>query len=1077
MSRVRSENEIISNLLDFFRVAQPSLDTKPGTVARDLAINGVSLQISRLYDELSRVATLQSLRLALGADLDRLADNFAIRRNKGSKATGPAVFTFSSLDADISIPKGSSITARNGAVFVVTSSTTVSAVLATQYKATASRLRSDLDYANISDEYAVEVLVEANSPGIQANISKFTLSGVSIPGVNNVVNVVPFGGGKAAEDDGTFRSRILSVFSGANTGTALGYRNAVKSSPAVKDALVIEPGDSLMTRDGTQVTIAEDGTRTVIAEGSGGKVDVIVFGIKLNDAVDSFIYRDLSNTGDPTNSKNDFVLGQILGEKDKTVTRRRLDNIAAGILPAQPINNIVQVSGSISGGNFVEEVIDELGRSTGNYRLVRDTGAYGGSPWGFDRLHWIDDHIRGLSEDKAKQSFNGQDALGFSDVSEIKTVTQNIGILSENGKVDPANRASIQLAHSPITNVTRVLNVTTNERYVVANQNPDGTGSINKTGRILISGKSLPTVSQILQVDYTWILSFDPSFDYDNRITNNNARPVQDSVDWGFSNLVRREPATLASAGSYLSFATVHPISAIVSVNTYVSESGTVGLSSDRLSIVVGNTITNVVSVIRTSDGAELWNISKLDGTFSGQTIFLPSDTSAMYLDPVSIVYNPTDVYNATTQGSFSGNTVTIVPSTEAVAGTLVECTYVANVSTVLPSTLIAALPALRSSNAFTTASSGAIGNQPTTHMFSSPGVIAANLRQAPSNLALTIDGSISPGIITVAGTTITRVESAVFTVSNNGLKQDLSTALRTALKLSSKSTIPTNVRVARIVSVERVTTTSAFEVISVDHVYDVKGYRLLDNSYVKSECVSDSFLSKTEFVLPSTVENLAKWPTVGQRLRVTFYYTTSADSENVAFSKSGKLYTNKRFAIVDSIAVSSGFTSGNSASATLTVANLNQPTSNSRYKATYDYLSPKVNERITIRFRYDQVISDATLAIESTRPINADVLAKSSNPVLVDVTMKIGITEEFINNSVIVKQNVQDVLTTFLNSTSLNTKIDASDLIDQVYNVSGVDSARILFFNKNGKTGSALSITAQKNEYIRANNVKVDLE
>src|SRR3990167_2632923 len=128
MARIRSQSEIISSLLDFFRVAQPALDTKPGSVARDLLVEGMSAQIARLYDELNRVSTLQSLRLALGIDLDRLGDNFGIKRLRGSKSTGPGLLTFNSLDADISITKGETITARNGATFSVLSSTVVSSV-------------------------------------------------------------------------------------------------------------------------------------------------------------------------------------------------------------------------------------------------------------------------------------------------------------------------------------------------------------------------------------------------------------------------------------------------------------------------------------------------------------------------------------------------------------------------------------------------------------------------------------------------------------------------------------------------------------------------------------------------------------------------------------------------------------------------------------------------------------------------------------------------------------------------------------------------------------------------------------
>lgn len=1075
MARIRSNQEIISSLLDFYRIAQPSLDTKPGTVSRDLLVEGISAQLARLYDELNRVSTLQSLRLALGIDLDRLGDNFGIKRNRGSTSTGPALLTFNSLDTDISVNKGDIITARNGATFTVVNSTVISAVLSSQYKATAARFRSDLDFVGITDQFAIEVLTQATATGVQGNISKYSLSQTSISGINNVTNVVPFGGGNGTEDDTAFRNRILAVFSGANTGTALGYKNAVTSDPSVIDALVIEPGDSLMTRDGTQVSIAADGTRTITSEGTGGKVDIYIFGVRVQEALDSFIYRDLSNTGDPTNAKNGFVLGQIAADAGKTVTRKRLDDIQNGVLPNQPVNNIIEVSGSISGANYLEKSVDNLGRVTGNYELVRDTGAFGGSPWGFDKIVWIKDRITDFSEDKTKQTFNGQDSLGFPDVLKIGTVTQNVSVTNENSKVSPSDRSTIQLAHAPVSNVTRVFNVTTGERYVVSNQNPSG-GSINTTGKITISGRSLPAVSDILQVDYTWIFSFDPYLDFDNRLTKANPRTVKDSVDWGFSNAVRREKATLVASGSFLTVTTTHPISSVITVNVYSTDSGNVTLSSGRLALIASQTISNVVSVTRVSDNAELWNTNKSDGTFSGKTIFFPTDSAVQFNDAVTVVYNTVDVFNAATQGSFNGNVITIVPSAIATAGTLVECTYIANVSTILPSVLLPALPAIRSGNAFSVTNATNIGCQPTTHIFAGTSILS-NLRQAPSNLGLTIAGSVSPGIVTVSGTTVFGVFDAVFTVPTSGLKQDLSTALKKVLGLTSKSSIPNTIRISKIARVAKVTTTSSLDVLSTDHEYDIKGYHLYDNSFVKEESIADGTLKLTEFVLPSTPGNLSSAPISGNRLQVTFYYTVSSDSENVSFSKSGTLYTNKRFALVDTIAISSGFTSSGSATATLTVSNFNQPSTRSRYKAFYDYLAPKTNERINIRFNFDKLIGDSTFNIENTRPINADVLVKSSVPVLVDVTMKVGVTDEFINSTTIVLQNVQDAITAALNATALNTKVDASDLVNQAYTVTGVDSARIIFFNRTGKTGSVLNIKAGKNEFIRANTVNIELE
>ena len=85
MVTIRSVNDIVLGLLDFFRVAQPDLDTKPGTVARDLFVDAPASHLSLLYDELSKISTLQSLRLAIGSDLDKLAQNFGAQRKTSTK--------------------------------------------------------------------------------------------------------------------------------------------------------------------------------------------------------------------------------------------------------------------------------------------------------------------------------------------------------------------------------------------------------------------------------------------------------------------------------------------------------------------------------------------------------------------------------------------------------------------------------------------------------------------------------------------------------------------------------------------------------------------------------------------------------------------------------------------------------------------------------------------------------------------------------------------------------------------------------------------------------------------------------
>ena len=1080
MARIRTQQEIILSLIDYYRATQPALDTKAGTVARDLLVDGLGTQFSSIYQELQRIETLQSLRLALGSDLDKIASNYGATRNKGTKAGGPALLTFSSIVSDVPVNRGDTISSRNGATFIVTSGLVVSPVYANSYRATASQYRSDLDLAGITDQYAVQVLVQASAPGTQGNISKYNLSSTNIAGVSNVTNVTSFSGGTGTEDDASFRSRILSVFSGANTGTALGYKNAVLEDPAALDAIVIQPGDPLMTRDGTQVVTDQNtGISSIVADGTGGKVDIYVYGMRLQEIIDSFIYNDKSNTGNPTNIANDFVLGQILADAGKTVTRKRLDDLASSTLPSQPVNNLTSVSGSISGSNFIEKSVDSFGRVTGNYELVKDTGAYAGTPWGFDKIHWISNIINNFSEDKTKGTFNGQDNLSFPDVDRIGQIIQRVSVTNENGQVSKTDKSSIQLSHKPIINVTRVFNITTGERYIVTNQNPDGSGTTNNTGRIVISGNSLPAISDVLQVDYTWLLGYDPYIDFDgkNSNINPNIRSVTDSIDWGLSNNVRREQVTLASLGSTFTATVSHPISSVASVNVVTNEASTVTAPNGRNAVVVSNPIANVVSVIRNSDLTDLWNTSKADGSISGLTAFLPTDGLSVFGNAVTVTYNAIDLYSLDGyQGSFNNNVITIIPTAGITAGTVVEVNYIANVYNLVSNTALSQLPLLRNGNGFNSTATIGYGTQPTTNLFDLSGNITKNLRQAPSNLNISIAGSISPGVISVSGTTINGLFDVVFPVVPESLDK-LTIELSQPIKNYLGTSIPSNIKVCRLVSLEKVEALPNLVVLNSLYTYDIKGYALHNNSYFKSESVLNTSITSTQVRLPSTLGNIANAADFGFYYRATFYFTTDNDLENVYFSKSGTLATNKEFVIVNSVYISSGFSSGASQSAVLSINNMNQPTISSRYQVLYDYLAPKANERITIRYNLNRLIGDSTLNVETIRPISADVLAKEAVKILVDVTINIVVTSDFVNNTITVQQNVQDAVTSALNAGKLGTIVDASDLVVVAQGVTGVDRARVLYFNKANIAGTVLSISAQRNQYIQANTVKINLE
>lgn len=1363
MVSIRSVNEIILSLIDFYRVAQPDLDTKPGTVARDLFVDGPSSQLALLYDELSSVSNQQSMRLVIGSDLDKLAKNFGVIRKQSTPSTGTALLTFSSINANININKGDSIVASNGFSFNVSNGVAVSAASSNYYRSVASKFRDQLDFVGITDEFAVEVTVSASTAGSAGNIGSYSLSRTSISGVSNVTNINSFRGGNDQESDSAFRNRVLSSFSGSSVGTSLGYLNVALSTSGVSDATVIEPGDPLMTRDGTVVSIAADGTRTIVSEGSGGKVDVVVLGSNLIENTDSFIYRDKSNNNDPASSKNNVVLGQIAADAGKTINRKRIDDIKNGVLPAQPVDNLLQVTGSISGGNFIEKSIDSYGIVSGNFELLKDDGVYGGSPFGFDTFHWVSDRITDFSEDKIKGQFNGQDAVTFTDVTEISNVQQNLAITNENSTVT-SDRSIIQLLHTPVTNVTRVFNVNTGERYIISNQNLDQTGTFNNTGRIKISGNTLPSASDTLQVDYSWIVNYDQYSDFDGLLGTANPRSVTDSIDWGYASVVRDEAIVfdLNTGNNYFQGTSTQPIASILYANKFLEADGyveqvTSGTFVNRLAVIISKlpTLTSSVeSVTLKNSNVELYATAQANSVVSTTTevvgievlyvttIILASDTVASIGDNVTVTLNSQNVYTSdSVAGSSNGNQITIpsvLVDTTATSITL-RVTYISAVSDLL-SNATTALPASRNGNGFnllnnngfsnfsivnmtrrehqtvqknlsnqyyveinlpssdftlvtdqvisvirlsdnlelwnssnqgsvTTGTSGkfqiifngvntpAIGDralviyyatdsrkfqpfsfsnriiktkiseleidspdyfkvslneftaqasalnftivEPNSDIVlysvtdgylstSTPGIAQIssltvdfsattdmlykkiiitdatepnnngtydiitynnvtnivqitnvlsnittdqisvirildgqelwnysgtiniddnklvfgetpsshvndgvfimyfnynNLRKAPTRvIGNIVDQVNNTGVISIAGTTLTVAKDIIFTATNTGLKLNLSEALRKALGISSTAALSSGYKIAKIIKVEKVVTASATDdtVLDVLATYDVKNTTIQSNLFYSDAMLGDLTLQNLDFILPSTQNNTLdvethNLPKLGDKVRITFYYTYDNDSENLSYTRNGTLYSNKKFALINKIYVSSGFKS--SQSTKFTATSFTQPSLGARYKVFYDYLAPKQNERIVVKYNYNKLISDVTFNIEDTRPINADVLAREAKLVKLDLTINVVIDSDYKSSTTTVLQNLRDKLTTALTTNILGDIVDAVTLINVAQAVTGIARARILYFNKEGGIGQVLKVQAQKDEYFAPNNVIINTE
>jgi uncharacterized phage protein gp47/JayE len=1043
------------------------MDTKPATVARDLFIDTPSQELATLYATAQSVSNAQSTFSTNGSDLAKLLANYGLKKSSGSAATGVATLTTSDMSIDILIQSGSIFTARNGLTFKTMENIMMSASSANVYKANASRVRQDLTLAGITDAYSIDVNVQALIPGTAGNIGRFSLTSQNIPGIANATNLATFSGGSDQESDAAFRTRFLSIFAGSNTGTSLGYQNALNAVAGLESSIVVQPGDPLMTRDGTQVTTDSSGNPVVVSSGTGGKVDLYVLGSVLSSEVDSFIYNDQSGKNDPTDTSNDVILGEQGENTGLNVNQRRITALANNALPYQPIQEVISVVGSSSGSNFIQSYTDSNGQTQGNYVLEKDTGDFAGSPFGFDKLHWISNTIDLTGEAVSKGPFNGVDSLSFSDVEQIVGANQNIIVTNENSDVSSTDRSILTLFNAPIGSATRVFNLTTGERYVVVNQNLDGVaGSPNTTGRIQISGSTLPTSTDVLQVDYVWVKVFDGGRDYDNLKDYNVNRQTQDSIDWGFGNLVVNEPAVLTTSGGGLYTTVTHPVSKVLSVNAYTSS----GVMVNNGMLSFGTSVTNVIDARRVSDGAEVFNTDLHDGALTGSSVVvLPSDTLAQNGDLIMTRINADNLFakDGYSVGTFTGTQINLDPSVSS-NGVAVLVNYEANVSTLLTAGNISDLPVVGNQNQLGS------GSQPTSNLYAG-GLATQNLRRAQSNIQVTVNSIPSNGSITISGSTVEKVENALVTVTaGSGLTFDLLAAVKSDLGVSA---LPSTVKVSAVSSVSRVAVNSSNQVTSTRNTYDVVNYVLADNTSDLTKALKDPTLYSTQVRLPATSNNMSNELITGDTLQVTFYYTNVADSDTLYFSRNGTQITSKPFSYVSRVASGYGFQNGSgNVVGTITLANLNQPASNTSYSVDYDYVAPKENERITITYNYNALIDSATQALEQVRPITADVLIKAAGSIAVNATIYVVLLPSYVNQSQTVLQSATDSISAFLTSSTLGTTIDASDLVDKLYSVAGIDRVRVAFFGVAGG-GNVLSVVAARNQYLTPGAISIQQE
>ncbi len=1080
MASFRSFSEIVSSMTERLRLTQPDLDTKPGTVSRDLFVDVQADQLSQLYNVLLEVSERQALATTSGTDLDRLAANFGLSRNTGTSASGIAVFTTSSIISDIQIPAGTILSSKSGATFEAVGNFTISSSDKGHLASTANRIRKSLNLAGLNSAYAIEIPIQALRPGTFGNVAPFQINSSNLGEALSVINIVATFGGGNREVDSSFRARILSIFSGSNIGTSAGYKNAILTAEGVSDSIIVEPGSSLMLRDGTETIETNNGSHRIIDSGTGGKVDAYLLGRNILSNSESFIYTDLSGSGDASDDRNNHILGQDGQDIERTSEERRLLSFKSGILPMQPVFSMVSVTGSKS-GLLYEESVDQFGNISGNYRLEKDLNPEtGGSPFGFDQLSFISNKKIVSGEVISKSSSNSIELLRYSDVNSISSIYQDITINDERAVVSNFDNNIVQLSHHPVVRVSKILNNTTGETYIVDPEDSSNIGDLNLTGKIQISGKRMPVSTDILSADYTWRKIFDKDLDYNENINGS------DAIDWSKNSSIASEAVKIEQneERTETKVDVIYDIDKVNSVFSLSIESAEISMvkvnssiSALGIELSLNSNIINNIFSIKSSNGVELYNTNSGDESFSSRVIYLPSDSVGIIGDTVEVLFNKIELFDILNgDGSSSGSTITL-PSPDILQASSVlkvvedlfffnsnvYVNYVVSEKDTVSATSLSQLPASGSSNSnklFSSSLSDIDGVQPVLFWSNSSGETMGVTGGSPSQLAVETTGVIRPGKIKILGEISTMIDVEVgVSEEMSGLKMLLSDAILSKIGMSQ---LPDDLFISAIYNATLFDSNG-----NKKGKFDILGGSIRSNLYSKGILSSSDDVSNTEFLLPSTPNNSSLGIMPGDKVKIKFLVNREGFND-IYFSSADVIYTKDMFSRIEAISIPSGFrSSGGDLVGTISIRTLSEPSSGDIYLADYSFVSPKEGERITVEYNINSSILEATRAIELVRPITADVLIKEAFKLEIEVDGQIIINDDFTSESTRIMEDATSAIVNILSSEKLGTTVDYSDIISVATSIEGVDSLNISRFSLSGETGRRAFVKALDNQYI----------
>lgn len=312
----RTQTDIILTYSQELLAGDPNIDTKPGTVLRDI-LDPISEEQARVYviqdfmerslsvgsllafddadgdgesDPVTSSIPKRALQVALNltdpndvqnlidAQFDKLGSNVNVIRRGAQPATGSVIFyTETPPIRDMSVFEGA---------LVSTLGDLDQGIAAQSYRALQTKtidVDNKEDFLNTQTErYELEIDVEAVNSGETGNTDSFTIRTIA-SGADadfTVENPNPIFFGSDVESNQNISNRIqLALY--ADTGTEGGYAKTAVGVPGVRNVRIEKAKDELMRRDYDPIR----------EEHIGGKVDVYVEGRKTRQVQDQIAFE------------------------------------------------------------------------------------------------------------------------------------------------------------------------------------------------------------------------------------------------------------------------------------------------------------------------------------------------------------------------------------------------------------------------------------------------------------------------------------------------------------------------------------------------------------------------------------------------------------------------------------------------------------------------------------------------------------------------------------------------------------------------------------------------------------------